>query len=120
MQANPAVGRLPSTVLAPAWHYLRQPTRRIASYNRANFRPYLIAGITVAVVALPQAIADLPPEVGLYASIIGGIAAALRASSDHLYSGPTNALSILVLSTLIPFAAPPLLCTRKASNRWRC
>jgi SulP family sulfate permease len=111
MQANPAVGRIPSTVLTPAWNYLRQPARRLASFDRANFRPDLIAGVTVAVIVLPQAIAfaliaELPPAAGLYASIIGGIAAALWGSSDHLYSGPTNALSILVLSTLIPFAAP--------------
>lgn len=111
MQATTAVGRIPMMALTPAWNYLRQPFRLLKSYDRANFRPDLIAGITVAVVVLPQAIAfaliaELPPEAGLYASIVGGVIAALWGSSDHLYNGPTNALSILVLSTLTPFFLP--------------
>lgn len=111
MQAHAAVGRIPMMALTPAWNYLRQPFRLFTAYDRANFRPDLVAGITVAVLVLPQAIAfaliaELPPAAGLYASIVGGIVAALWGSSDQLYNGPTNALSILVLSTLTPFFLP--------------
>jgi len=70
----------------------------------------LIAGLTVAVVAIPQciayaAIAGLPPSYGLYSAVVASIAGALWGSSRYLSTGPTNAISILVLSILTPLAA---------------
>jgi len=63
----------------------------------------LIAGLTGAVIVLPQGIAyaliaGLPPEYGLYTAIITPIIAGLFGSSLHLISGPTAAISIVVLS----------------------
>lgn len=101
----------PQEALRPALRYLRRPVTLLRDYDRANFRPDLIAGLTVGVVLLPQAIAfsllaELPPQMGLYTAIIGGIAAALWGSSNQLHTGPTNTISLLVLSTLIISAVP--------------
>jgi len=70
-----------------------------------------IAGLTGAVVVLPQgvafaAIAGMPPEYGLYAAIVPAIIAALFGSSWHLISGPTTAASLVMFSTLSSFATP--------------
>jgi SulP family sulfate permease len=97
--------------LAPAGHYLTRPIRLFRDYAyRENIRPDLLAGITVAVILLPQAIAfaliaDLPPQYGLYAAVMGGLAGDLWGSSDQLHTGPTNAISLLVFSSLVSVAA---------------
>ena len=88
-----------------------QPVQLFRSYRLSSLRPDLIAGLTVAVILLPQAIAyaliaELPPQTGLYAAIVAAIVGALWGSSNHLQTGPTNATSILVLSTLITIATP--------------
>ena len=68
--------------LQPIPFYLGRPVRLVREYDRVNIRPDLIAGLTVAVILLPQAIAfaliaDLPPQMGIYtaeiAAIMGGI-----------------------------------------------
>ncbi|GAA3541523.1 SulP family inorganic anion transporter [Zobellella aerophila] len=74
-------------------------------------RADLLAGLTNAVIVLPQGvayalIAGLPPEYGLYAAIIPAIIAALFGSSWHLISGPTAAMSIVVFTSVSPLAAP--------------
>lgn len=70
-----------------------------------------IAGLTNAVVVLPQGvafalIAGLPPEYGLYTAMITPIVAALFGSSMHLISGPTTAISIVIFSAVSSHAAP--------------
>jgi len=79
--------------------------------NRRTNRADVIAGITGAVIVLPQGvafalIAGLPPQYGLYSAIVPAIVAALFGSSYHLISGPTTAISIVIFSTVSPFAAP--------------
>jgi len=91
--------------------YLAQPVRILRSYRRSQVAPDLTAGLTVAMVALPQAIAyasiaDLPPHFGLYAAIVAAIVGSLWGSSHHLSTGPTNAASILMLSVLAPLVVP--------------
>jgi SulP family sulfate permease len=76
-----------------------------------TLRGDLVAGLTGAVIVLPQGvafamIAGLPPEYGLYTAIVPPIVAALFGSSLHLISGPTTAISIVVFATLSPFAEP--------------
>ncbi|CAA7623768.1 SulP family inorganic anion transporter [Magnetospirillum sp. UT-4] len=71
----------------------------------------LSAGLTGAVVVLPQGvafatIAGMPPEYGLYAGMIPAIIAALFGSSWHLVSGPTTAASIVLFSSLSALAEP--------------
>lgn len=91
--------------------YFLRPIRLFQTYQRSALRPDLIAGLTVAVVLLPQAIAyaliaELPPQMGLYTAIVAAIVGALWGSSNQLHTGPTNAASLLVLATLLPIAAP--------------
>jgi SulP family sulfate permease len=87
-----------------------RPLEILRGYRRRHIRPDLVAGATVAVLATPQciayaAIAGLPPTYGLYSAVVATIAGALWGSSRHLSTGPTNAISILVLSVLTPLAA---------------
>ncbi|MBF0340490.1 MAG: hypothetical protein HQL95_05930 [Magnetococcales bacterium] len=77
----------------------------------ATFKADLIAGLTGAIVVLPQgvafaAIAGMPPVYGLYAGMVPAIVAALFGSSWHLVSGPTTAASIVLFSLLSPLAEP--------------
>jgi len=81
------------------------------SVNRDTLRADLIAGLTGAVIVLPQGvafamIAGLPPEYGLYTAIVTPVIAALFGSSWHLVSGPTTAISIVVFAAISPLAEP--------------
>jgi SulP family sulfate permease len=80
-------------------------------YNRHYLKADLFAGLTVAVVALPQSmayaiIAGLPVEYGLYASIVPTIIGCLWGSSAHLITGPTTTVSLVVFSALNTIAQP--------------
>ena len=73
-----------------------------------------MAGLTVAAVAVPQAmayaqIANIPPQFGLYTAIVMTAVGALFDSSKQLINGPTNAISIAILSALVGFAEPDRL-----------
>ncbi len=79
--------------------------------NRETVRADLMAGLTGAVIVLPQGvafatIAGLPPEYGLYTAMVTPIIAALFGSSRHLISGPTTAISIVVFSAISHHAEP--------------
>lgn len=68
----------------------------------------VIAGLTVAAVAVPQAmayaqIAGIPPQYGLYTAIVMTAVGAIFDSSRQLINGPTNAISIAVLSAVVAF-----------------
>lgn len=72
-------------------------------YARTDLRPDMAAGLTVAVMGVPQAmayalIAGLPPVYGLYTAIVTCLVAAVLGSSNHLVTGPTNALCMVILS----------------------
>lgn len=91
--------------------YFSRPVRLFKTYDPADFRPDLIAGLTVGVVILPQVIAfaliaELPPAMGLYTAIIGGIVGGLWGSCKQIQTGPANTISLLILSILLPIAAP--------------
>src|SRR5512136_2020985 len=63
----------------------------------------IVAGLTLAAYAVPVALAyatlaGLPPHVGIYCYIFGGMFYALFASSRHLSIGPTAAISLMVAS----------------------
>ncbi|TSA07531.1 MAG: SulP family inorganic anion transporter [Comamonadaceae bacterium] len=79
--------------------------------DRKSTRADLIAGLTGALIVLPQGvafatIAGMPPEYGLYAAMVPAIIAALFGSSWHLVSGPTTAISIAVFAAMSPLADP--------------
>lgn len=95
--------------LARLGRQLARPVAVLRGVRRAGLRHDVGAGLTVAVVAIPQsiayaAIAGLPAEVGLYAAVVASVAGALWGSSRHLSTGPTNAISLLVLSVVSPLA----------------
>ncbi len=79
--------------------------------NRQTMRSDFSAGLTGAIVVLPQgvafaSIAGMPPEYGLYAGMLPAIFAALFGSSWHLVSGPTTAASVVLFSSLSALADP--------------
>lgn len=79
--------------------------------NRNSLKADASAGLTGAIVVLPQGvafatIAGMPPEYGLYAAMVPAIIGALFGSSWHLVSGPTTAASIVLFSSLSALAEP--------------
>ena len=97
---NPRASRALALVLRriPALDSLRR-------YGFEQARADFVAGCSVAAVAVPQAmayalIAGLPAEYGLYTAIVMTTAGALLDSSRQLINGPTNAISIALLSAI--------------------
>lgn len=83
----------------------------LKGYSLPKFRGDLMAGVTVAIFAIPQAIAygilaDVPPIYGLYAAMVGSIVAALWGSSPHVNTGPTNSASLLTAAALAAVTPP--------------
>lgn len=71
----------------------------------------VLAGISVALVAIPQAmayadLAGMPGYHGLYAVALPLVAAAFLASSPYLQTGPVATTSLLTFGALVPLAAP--------------
>jgi len=71
-------------------------------YSVEFLRRDLIAGLTVATVAVPQAmayalIAGIPPTYGLFTAIVMTALGSIFGSSRFLMNGPTNAISLVVL-----------------------
>ena len=80
-------------------------------YSGATLRADFIAGLTVALVLVPQSmayaqLAGLPPYYGLYAAFLPVAVAALWGSSKQLGTGPVAVASLLTASALTPLAAP--------------
>jgi SulP family sulfate permease len=74
-------------------------------YSWGKTRNDLLAGVTVAAISLPQAmayalIAGVDPRFGLYSAIVITLVASIFGSSSHLINGPTNAISLVVFSAL--------------------
>ena len=81
------------------------------NYRGRHLRGDLVAGLTVAVVSVPQSmayalIAGIPVQYGLYASIVPTIVGCLWGSSAHLITGPTTAVSLVVFTSLAEVAGP--------------
>lgn len=87
-----------------AWYYRVVPALdSLRRYQLHDARADLVAGLTVAAVAVPQAmayamVAGVPPQYGLYTAIVMTAVGAVFDSSRQLINGPTNAISIAVLS----------------------
>lgn len=70
-------------------------------YGAKTFRSDVLAGLTVAVVAIPLAMAlaiacGVPPQFGLYSAVIGGFIAALTGGSRYSVTGPTAAFVVIL------------------------
>lgn len=75
--------------------------------NPATLKADIIAGTTVALVLIPQAmayaqLAGLPPHYGLYASFMVPIVAAIFGSSKQLQNGPVAVISLMTAAALAP------------------
>ena len=78
---------------------LLPPVDWLGKYQLPWLRSDLVAGVTLAAYAVPVALAyatlaGLPPQVGVYGYILGGLGYALLGSSRHLAIGPTSAISL--------------------------
>ena len=79
--------------------------------NQATLRSDILAGLTGAIVVLPQGVAfatlaGMPPAYGLYSAMIPCVIAALFGSSRVMVTGPANAISLTVLAIMAPLAVP--------------
>src|ERR1700690_3418201 len=75
----------------------------LRQYSGSDARKDLLAGVTVAAISLPQAmayalIAGVDPRFGIYSAIVVTFVASIFGSSSHLINGPTNAISLVVFS----------------------
>jgi MFS superfamily sulfate permease-like transporter len=79
--------------------------------TRDGLRADLVAGITVALILVPQSmayaqLAGLPVVYGLYSSFVPVVIASLWGSSSQLHTGPVAMLSLMSAAALIPLATP--------------
>ena len=77
-------------------------------YGFADLRADVLAGLTVAIVALPLSMAiaiasDATPQAGLFAAAVGGIIVSLLGGSRFQIGGPAGAFIVLVASTIEKF-----------------
>jgi len=84
---------------------LKQPFSRRSSARRDQIKQDIVAGLTVAAIALPQSmayalVAGVDPKYGVYASIFPAILASALGSSRTMITGPTNAVSLVIFSIL--------------------
>jgi MFS superfamily sulfate permease-like transporter len=78
-------------------------------YNSQSLKTDILAGLTVALVLIPQSmayaeLAGLPSYYGLYASFLPPIVASLFGSSRQLATGPVAVVSLLTSTSLEPLA----------------
>src|SRR5215510_4684609 len=74
-------------------------------YTAADFRADALAGLTVAIVALPLSMAiaigsGLSPDKGLYTAIVGGFFISALGGSRYQIGGPAGAFIVLVATTV--------------------
>ena len=86
------------------------PFLRWLPYGGATLRADFLAGLTVALVLVPQSmayaqLAGMPAYYGLYAAFLPVMVAALWGSSNQLGTGPVAVVSLLTASALTPLAA---------------
>jgi high affinity sulfate transporter 1 len=89
----------------PAWLSLVPPARWLAEYRAAWLASDAVAGVTLAAYAIPVSLAyaglaGLPPQVGVYGYLLGGLGYALLGSSRQLAIGPTSAISLMIAGTV--------------------
>lgn len=86
----------------------------VRNYLRANFLSDLKAGFITSVVALPLAIAfavasGVPAVMGLYTAIIAGVLGSAFGGSRFSITGPTGAMTVIILSTVTKFGIEGLV-----------
>ncbi|MGO4851215.1 SulP family inorganic anion transporter [Phaeovulum sp. W22_SRMD_FR3] len=89
-------------------------TRLREGYNAGDLRADALAGLTVAIVALPLSMAiaiasGLGPERGLFTAIVGGFLVSLLGGSRHQVGGPAGAFIVLVAACVAQIGVPGLV-----------
>lgn len=89
---------------------LRAVFPSLPTYDRSFLSRDVVAGIALVAILIPQGMAyaeivGLPPETGLYATMLPIVGYALLGSSRQLVVGPDSSASALVASILLPFGA---------------
>jgi high affinity sulfate transporter 1 len=92
------------------WLRIFPPAQWLPAYRAASLPADLIAGATLASYAIPvslayASLAGLPPQVGIYGYVLGGLGYALLGSSRQLAIGPTSAISLMIAATIGTMAA---------------
>src|SRR3954447_1008135 len=77
----------------------------VAAYRREWLPSDAVAGITLAAYAVPVSLAyaplaGLPPPIGVYGYMLGGMGYALLGASRQLAIGPTSAISLMIAATV--------------------
>src|SRR5512142_1507378 len=85
--------------------------QQLRSYRLGSGRRDVLAGVTVAALAVPSAmayaeLAGLSPVNGLYALLVPSVAYMLLGSSRQLIIGPEGSVSTLIAAAILPLAAP--------------
>jgi high affinity sulfate transporter 1 len=93
------------SVQRTGWTRIFPPLTWLAEYEPSWLRQDAIAGVTLAAYAIPVSLAyaglaGLPPQVGIYGYMLGGIGYALLGSSRQLAVGPTSAISLMIAGTV--------------------
>src|SRR6188472_2428838 len=81
------------------------PAGWLTEYRAAWLSHDIVAGLTLAAYAIPvslayAALAGLPPQVGIYGYLLGGLGYALLGSSRQLAIGPTSAISLMIAASV--------------------
>jgi len=84
----------------------------LLAYQKVDLSDDIIAGVITAILLVPQGmayavLAGLPPELGLYASIIPPLIYAFSGSSRTIAIGPVSVAAILVASAMISLGKIP-------------
>jgi high affinity sulfate transporter 1 len=87
------------------WRRYLPPLTWLVHYQPAWLTGDFVAGVTLAAYAIPVALAyatlaGLPPQVGIYGYLLGGLGYALLGSSRQLAVGPTSAISLMIAGTV--------------------
>src|SRR5215471_16380568 len=91
------------------WLRYLPPVQWIADYRAAWLPHDAVAGVTLAAYAIPVSLAyatlaGLPPQVGIYGYLLGGLGYALLGSSRQMAIGPTSAISLMIAATVAGMA----------------
>ncbi len=85
-------------------------TKWFPEYDRSWLRSDIVSGLTVSAAVIPgglayASLAGLPPQMGLYAALMGSLTYVFFASSRQVIVGPTSPLAVLLLTEVGPIAA---------------
>src|SRR6266498_397236 len=112
---------LPRHPKAGIWLWRFPPSRWLAEYQPSWLLSDIVAGVTLAAYGIPVSLAyaglaGLPPQVGVYGYMLGGLGYVLFGSSRHLAIGPTSAISLLIGASVTTMAGGgPVLYTQIAT-----